>query len=108
MPLTRSDSDGTVSKVEFFRGSTLVATDNSAPFTASESGVAAGNYTLKARATDNDGAEVESSTRSVTVADNQNPSVSLTSPANNANFKAPASISYAADAVGWRRHRHDG
>ncbi len=95
-----SDSDGTVTKVEFFRGSTLVGTDNTAPYTASESGVGAGTYTLKARATDNGGAVVDSATRSVTVtsANNQSPSVALSSPANGAGFTAPAAISYAADA----------
>ena len=34
----------------------------------------------------------------VQIVQNQNPSVSLTSPANGASYKAPASISYAADA----------
>ena len=95
-----ADADGTVAKVEFFRGSTLVGTDTNAPFTASESGVGAGNYTLKARATDNSGAAVDSSTRSITVTpNNQDPTVSLTSPANGASLQAPASISYSADAA---------
>ena len=96
-----ADADGTVAKVEFFRGSTLVGTDTNAPYTASESGVGAGNYTLKARATDNSGAAVDSSTRSITVTapNNQDPTVSLTSPANGASLQAPASISYSADAA---------
>ncbi len=93
-----ADADGNVTKVEFFRGSTLVGTDTSSPYTASESGVAAGSYTLKARATDNGGAVVDSSTRSITVANNQNPSVSLTAPSNGQSYSAPASISYSADA----------
>jgi hypothetical protein len=95
-----ADSDGNVSKVEFFRDTTLVGTDTSSPYTASESGVAAGSYTLKARATDNSGAVVDSSTRSVTVIStgSGSPSVSLTSPADNASYTAPASISYSATA----------
>ena len=95
-----SDADGSVAKVEFFRGTTLVDTDTTAPYAASESGVAAGSYTLRARATDDDGAAVDSSTRTISVTNpaNQNPSVSLTSPANGASFTAPASISYAANA----------
>ena len=95
-----SDSDGSVAKVEFFRGSTLVGTDTSSPYTASETGVGAGTYTLKARATDNGGAVVDSATRSVTVTStgSGSPSVALTSPANNASYTAPASISYSATA----------
>ena len=95
-----ADADGTVAKVEFFRGSTLVGTDTNAPYTASESGVGAGNYTLKARATDNSGAAVDSSTRSITVTapNNQGPAVSVTAPSAGATFTAPASYTFSADA----------
>lgn len=62
-----SDLDGTVSNVQFFQGSTLIATDTSAPYTALASGLTAGTYTFKAVATDNRGA-TQSSVSSVTVA----------------------------------------
>ena len=51
-----ADSDGTISKVEFFAGSTMIGTDTSSPFTITWTNVAAGSYTLTAKATDNSGA----------------------------------------------------
>jgi endoglucanase len=62
-----SDSDGSIAKVEFFSGSTLVGTDTSSPYQASMSNVPAGSYVLSARATDNSGATATSSV-SITVA----------------------------------------
>lgn len=65
-----SDSDGSVSKVEFFQGSTLLGTDTSSPFSISWTGAAAGSYTLKAVATDNGGLTATSTTASITVTSN--------------------------------------
>ncbi|HXW04606.1 MAG TPA: Ig-like domain-containing protein [Vicinamibacterales bacterium] len=95
-----SDADGTVSRVDFYQGTTLIGSDTTAPYTASWSNVAAGSYTLTARATDNGGAARTSTGVSITVntAPNQLPSVSLTSPANGATFTAPATITVAASA----------
>ena len=62
-----SDSDGSVSSVQFFQGSTLIATDTNAPYTAAVAGLNAGTYTFRAVATDNRGA-TSSSSSSVTVA----------------------------------------
>jgi endoglucanase len=62
-----SDSDGSVSSVKFFNGANLIATDTSAPFEATVSGLSAGSYSFKAIATDNQGATAESSSN-VTVA----------------------------------------
>jgi chitinase len=53
---TASDPGGAITKVEFYAGATLVGTDPSAPYTAAWSGMAAGNYTFTATATDNAGA----------------------------------------------------
>ncbi len=49
------DSDGTVTKVEFFEGTTKLGEVTSAPFTVTWTGAAEGNYTLSAKATDNEG-----------------------------------------------------
>jgi len=62
-----SDSDGTVSKVEFFNGSTRLSTDTSAPYTYTWNNVAAGTYALTAKATDDDGATTVTSSASITV-----------------------------------------
>ena len=51
-----SDSDGTIIKVEFYAGSTLLGTDTSTPYTFFWRPTSAGNQTLTARAYDNDGA----------------------------------------------------
>lgn len=64
---TASDSDGTVSSVQFYNGTTLVSTDTTAPYTATVSGLTAGTYTLKAVATDNAGATSQS-TSQITIA----------------------------------------
>jgi endoglucanase len=55
-----SDSDGSIASVQFFKGTTPVSTDTTAPYTANVSGLSAGAYTLKAVATDNKGATAES------------------------------------------------
>jgi hypothetical protein len=52
---TASDSDGTVSRVEFFVGSALVGVDSVAPYSVSWTPVQTGLYAVLARAVDNDG-----------------------------------------------------
>ncbi|HYG74530.1 MAG TPA: tandem-95 repeat protein [Planctomycetota bacterium] len=64
---TAADSDGPVSKVEFFSGTTLLGTDASSPYTFAWTGVAAGRYALTAKATDNSGAVTTSATVYITV-----------------------------------------
>jgi chitodextrinase len=50
---TATDGDGTVAKVEFYNGSTLLGSDATAPYSYSWANVPAGTYTLTARAYDN-------------------------------------------------------
>ena len=64
---TAADSDGTVARVNFFAGSTLLGTDQAAPYTFTWSNVPAGTYSLTAVATDDDNAVTSSSAVSVTV-----------------------------------------
>ncbi|MDB5257365.1 MAG: carbohydrate-binding protein, partial [Chitinophagaceae bacterium] len=99
-----ADTDGTVSKVDFYNGTTLLGTDATSPYSYTWSVTAAGTYSITAKATDNAGAVTTSAAVSVTVTTgttppNQAPTVSLTSPANNANVNAPASIAIAATAA---------
>lgn len=61
-----TDSDGNIAKVDFYNGATLLGSDNSSAYSYTWSNVAAGTYTIKVIATDNDGATAES-TISVTV-----------------------------------------
>lgn len=54
------DSDGSVSKVEFFNGATKLGESLSSPYQFNWPNVAAGNYTLSAKATDNQGSTAQS------------------------------------------------
>ncbi len=62
-----SDSDGSISQVEFYNGSTLIGTDTVAPYTMNWSGVGAGSYSLTAKAIDNASAATTSSAVAVSV-----------------------------------------
>ncbi len=97
-----SDSDGTVSKVEFYYNGVLFASDKTAPFSYTVPNAVPGVYSLTAIAYDNDGATTTSAPVSVTVAaqggGNQAPIVTMTSPLNNSNYNAGANITISADA----------
>lgn len=56
-----SDSDGTISHVEFYRNAVLVGTVSNAPYSFTLTNIAAGNYSITARAVDNGGAFASSS-----------------------------------------------
>jgi RHS repeat-associated protein len=64
---TASD-DGTISKVEFFNGASLLATTTQTPYAFTWSNVPAGTYSLTARATDNKGAATTTQLAVVTIA----------------------------------------
>ncbi|MBQ4819519.1 cellulase family glycosylhydrolase [Aquimarina sp. MMG016] len=82
-----NDPDGSVTKVEFFKGSTRLGEDTTAPYSYTINSASEGNYALTARATDNDGAVTTSSIINVTVSGdtggNQAPVVSFDSPSGN-------------------------
>jgi hypothetical protein len=50
---TSSFAGGSIGKVEFYVGSTLLSTDTTAPYSFTWNNVAPGPYTLTAKATDN-------------------------------------------------------
>ncbi|MGM9508960.1 Ig-like domain-containing protein [Larkinella sp. GY13] len=64
---TASDPDGSVKKVEFYNGTTLLGAANTSPYAFTLTNVSAGTYTLTAKATDNDSLAVTSSVRNFTV-----------------------------------------
>jgi len=90
------DSDGSVRTVEFFSGAIPLGTVTNAPFRLSWTNVAAGNYALTARATDNRAGMSTSAVVSITV--NALPIVRIASPAPNASFLEPATITLEVDA----------
>ncbi|HEY0563533.1 MAG TPA: Ig-like domain-containing protein [Methylophilus sp.] len=98
-----SDSDGTVSKVEFYVGATLLGTDTTAPYAYSWSNAAVGAHSLTAKAYDNNNAVTTSAASNVTVnavtqPSNAAPTVSLTSPSNGASFSLGSAITLSASA----------
>jgi chitodextrinase len=96
---TATDTDGTISKVEFFNGTTLLGSDTTSPYSYAWSNVAVGTYSITAKATDDKGAAKTSTAVSITVAANSPPSVSISAPVNNATFVAPAAITINANAA---------
>jgi Bacterial Ig domain/Putative Ig domain len=78
---TATDSDGTVSHVDFFVNGALRQTEFAAPHDFAWNAVPAGTYQLTARATDNDGATTMSAPVSITVESNE-PVISSTTSAN--------------------------
>ena len=52
---TANDPDGTVEKVEFYDGNTLIETLHAAPYTVTLKNLKAGSHTIKVVATDNEG-----------------------------------------------------
>jgi hypothetical protein len=97
---TATDTDGTVTLVEFFQGTTKLGQDTTAPYSYAWTGVTAGPYNLTARATDNSGGLTTSAVVPITVNPPANvpPTASITAPANGATFTAPASVTINATA----------
>src|SRR5260221_1926175 len=95
-----TDSDGTISKVEFFQGATKLGEALTSPYSFAWASVPAGSYSLTAKATDNKSAVTTSTAIAITVSNsNIAPAVSLTSPANNASFTTDSSVTIDATAT---------
>ena len=56
---TASDPNGTITKVEFYNGTTKLSEDATAPYSYTWMNVALGNYTIRVVATDNEGNKAE-------------------------------------------------
>jgi glucose/arabinose dehydrogenase len=98
---TAADSDGSVARVDFYEGTTLLGTDTSAPYTWAWTPGTAGSRNLTALATDNLGASTTSNALAVVVttptADTQAPTAALTAPAAFATGLA-GTVNATADA----------
>jgi len=64
---TATTTSGTITKVDFYNGSTLIGTDTTAPYSGSWSSVPSGAYALSAKATTSTGQTVTSPVVNVTV-----------------------------------------
>ena len=97
---TASDSDGTVAKVAFYAGSTLLGTATAAPYTISWTNVPAGSYSLTAVATDNASATSTSSAVAITVNPATPPPSSLPAGWSNADVGTTGAAGSAGAAGG--------
>jgi len=97
---TAADGDGTVSKVDFFDGATLLGTDTSSPYSLGWTPNTTGAHALTARATDNAGGITTSPGVNVNVnpAVNRLPTVSLTAPANGSSVTINTPLTLSANA----------
>jgi glucose/arabinose dehydrogenase len=97
-----TDSDGSVTMVEFLDGTTVLGQDTSPPYSFIWTPTSAGIHSLSARATDNSGATTTSAAVSVTVnpsgSDTQPPTVSITDPLAFASGIA-GSVPFTANAT---------
>ena len=75
-----SDSDGSVTKVEFYQGTTKLAEDTTSPYSFLWGGVTAGNYQLRAVATDNLGGVSTSAVVNVSVTISSKPTLASVNP----------------------------
>lgn len=94
-----TDLDGTVTRVDYYAGDSLLGTVTSPPFAFSLNGLQAGVHHLTAVATDNRGAWTVSAPVTVTVHLATDPTVSITSPLDNTRLAAPAQITIQANAA---------
>jgi hypothetical protein len=94
-----ADSDGSVSKVEFYSGASKIGEALTSPWTFNWNGVAIGSYALRAIATDNSSSTATSSVVNVSVVANSPPTVGITSPTNNQTFSSGQSVTINATAT---------
>jgi len=94
-----SDANGSVTRVEFFDGTTKLGEDASSPYSFALNNATVGTHTLTVRVTDNENAVTTSTAVTITVTGNTFPTVAITAPANNAQVTAGAPISITATAA---------
>ena len=91
---TPTDADGTIAKVEFYDGATLLSTKTASPWTYAHTTAATGSHSYTAKAFDNNSASTSSSAQTVTVTAPV-PSVALTASCT-APCNAPAAVALTA------------
>lgn len=95
---TASDSDGTISKVEFYRNGLLVNTDTAAPYGYDLLDLPAGSYTVQAKAYDNAGGSAVSE-KSFTVTAASGPKLVASPSAVTVAEGGSATVRYALSAA---------
>ena len=77
---TAQDSDGSISKVDFYNGSTLLGSDNTPPYSISYTPTASGTLSIKATAIDNLDGTGSSSVNTITILALPTASITTTTP----------------------------
>jgi hypothetical protein len=98
MAASASDSNGSITKVEFYAGTTLVGTDTSSPYSATWNNAGQGTHSMTAKAYDNAGATTTSTAASITIA--SAPASTLPAGWQSADVGNPALAGSAAFASG--------
>ncbi|MEO8471864.1 MAG: Ig-like domain-containing protein [Chryseolinea sp.] len=96
-----SDSDGSISRVEFFDGTTKIGESLTSPYSFKWTGATVGTHSITARVTDNVNNITTSAAITITLTGpaNISPTVSITSPNNNATSPAGKAITINATAA---------
>jgi hypothetical protein len=84
----RLTSDGVVRRVEFFESTNKIGEATNAPFSLTWSNVTAGQYALKAVATDDYGDTTESAVVNILMVTNTPPAVTISAPLDGAVYFA--------------------
>src|SRR5207302_4518240 len=98
-----SDADGSIARIEFYHGSTLITTLTSAPYSFTWSSVPQGTYSLTAKAFDNNGVPTTSAAVNVTV----NQHIAALYFLHVDHLNTPRLITDAAQQVVWRRDNQE-
>lgn len=91
-----SDTNGTITNVEFYAGSALIGEDVSAPYAVAWTNPPAGPYLLKAVAGDDEGLHATSAAVGIWVG--LYPAVSITAPTNGEAYASAATVMIQASA----------
>jgi hypothetical protein len=96
-----TDTDGIITQVDFFNGSTLLGTDITSPYSFTWSNLAVGSFSLTAKATDNEGTMTVSSPVNINVIEKvtgENPigviisEPVIVTPVNNQEYEAGVAV----------------
>ncbi len=95
-----SETNGTISQVQYYSGSYLLASSSSSPYTASWTNATTGTFTLNAKAIDANGVSTMSSPITVTVVTISNVAPSITAQPASLTVTAPATATFSVAATG--------
>jgi hypothetical protein len=89
------DSDGKITKVEFYRGNVLIGTRNSSPYVAVIPKIVSGSYSITAKAFDDSGASTISSSVTINVKkDVDLPDIMLVTPVDNQYYYEGSTVTF--------------